>query len=50
MYFLEVWLPKKFKGYSDQYSVIADTEGLGSDNFKLSISKRNVSDGLKYAP
>jgi len=30
--------------------VIADIEGLGADNFKLAISKRNVSDGLKYAP
>lgn len=25
-------------------------EGLGSDNFKLAISKRNMADCLKYCP
>lgn len=50
MYFLEVWLQRKWGGYADQYTVIADVGGLGASNFKLAITKRNVSDGLKYCP
>jgi hypothetical protein len=45
-----VWLQHKWKGYADQYTVIADVQGLGSSNFKLAITKRNVGDCLKYCP
>jgi hypothetical protein len=30
--------------------VIADLANLSSDNFKLSITKQNVNDGLKFCP
>ena len=30
--------------------VIADLTNLSSDNFKLSITKQNVNDGLKFCP
>ena len=43
-------MQKKLNGYADQYTVIADLENLSSDNFKLSITKRNVGDSLKYSP
>ncbi len=38
------------RGYVDQMLVIADLDGLGSNNFKLAITKRNLSDSLKYGP
>lgn len=50
MYFLEVWLQRKWKGYADQYTVIADVSNLGSSNFKLAVTKRNINDGVKYCP
>ena len=43
-------MQKRLRGYSDQYTVLADLEGLSSENFKLSITKRNVGDSLKYSP
>lgn len=30
--------------------MLADLDGLCSDNFKLSITKQNIHDGLKYCP
>lgn len=50
MYYMEIWMQRKWKGFADQYTVIADLQGLGSDNFKLAITKRNLGDGLKYSP
>lgn len=50
IYYLEIWLQRKYKGYADQYTVIADVAGLGSDNFKLAITKRNMGDCLKFCP
>jgi len=49
-YFLEIYVPRKLKGYVSEYLVLADVRGLGSDNFKLAITKRNVHDGTTYCP
>lgn len=49
-YFLEVFVPRKLKGYADQFLIIADLTNLSSDNFKLSITKQNLNDGLKFSP
>lgn len=38
------------RGYSDQFTIIADIENLSAENFKLSITKRNLADSLKYSP
>ena len=38
------------RGYVDQMVIIADLENLGTKNFKLAITKRNVGDSLKYGP
>lgn len=38
------------RGYADQFIALADLDNLGSANFKLSITKQNISDGLKYSP
>lgn len=38
------------RGYVDQMVVIADLSNLGAKNFKLAITKRNLSDSLKYGP
>ena len=43
-------MPRKLRGYAEQYTVIADLEGLSSDNFKLAITKQNIHDGLTYCP
>jgi len=50
IYFLEIFLQKKMRGYSDQFTIIADIENLSAENFKLSITKRNLADSLKYSP
>lgn len=49
-YFLEVYVPRKLKGYAEQYTVLADLEGLSTSNYKFAITKQNVNDGLKYCP
>ena len=50
IYFLQIYLRTKMRGYVDQMIVIGDLGNLGSCNFKLSVTKRNVSDSLKYGP
>lgn len=47
---MEIWLRRKLKGYVDQYTILADMEGLSSKNMKLAITKRNIADSLKYCP
>jgi len=37
------------KGFNDQVYIIAELEGLSSANFKLSMTKRNIADSLKYS-
>ena len=49
-YYFEVYVPRKIKGYADQFIALADLDNLGSANFKLSITKQNISDGLRYSP
>lgn len=48
MYFLEVYMPKKMRGYVYQLNIIADVEEVGQKNFKLAITKQNIDDGKKY--
>lgn len=38
------------RGYIDQMLVIGDLSNLSSNNFKLAITKRNLSDSLNYGP
>lgn len=38
------------RGHCDQYTVVVDLINLGSDNFKLAITKRNIADSLGYSP
>lgn len=38
------------RGYVDQMIIIGDLNNLGTNNFKLAITKRNVADSLKYGP
>ena len=38
------------RGYVDQMLVIGDLTDLGARNMKLAITKRNLSDSLKYGP
>lgn len=49
-YFLEVYVPRKLKGYAEQYTVLADLQDLSTNNYKLAITKQNIHDGLKYCP
>ncbi len=48
MYYLEVHLPQKMRGYVTQLNIIADVRDIGQANFKFAITKRNVDDGKKY--
>lgn len=50
IYFLEIYLREKMRGYVDQMIVIGDLGNLAAKNFKLAVTKRNVSDSLKYGP
>jgi len=50
IYFVEIYLRSKMRGYIDQMIVIGDLNNLGSNNFKMAITKRNVADTLKYGP
>ena len=50
IYFLEGYVQKQLKGFADQYTVIADLDGLSTDHFKLTVTQRNVGDSLKYSP
>ena len=50
IYYLEVWMHRHWRGYADQCTIIADVEGLGTDHFKLEITKRNMGDSLRYCP
>lgn len=38
------------RGHVTQVLIIADVENLGTNNFKFSITKKNVSDSLKFSP
>lgn len=48
MFFLEIYISSLMRGYVYQMVIIADTANNKSQNFKLSITKRNLSDCLKY--
>ena len=48
MYYLEIHLPQKMRGYVTQLNIIADVKDIGQANFKFAITKRNVDDGKKY--
>ncbi len=50
IYYLEIYLPKKMPGFSDQFVVIADTADLSLANFKLKITKKNIADSLRLSP
>lgn len=50
IYFIEVYMAEKMRGYVDQMVIIGDLDNLGTRNFKLAITKRNVADSLKYGP
>ncbi len=36
------------RGNVTQINIIADVEGIGSENFKLAITKQNINDGKLY--
>jgi hypothetical protein len=38
------------RGYVDTMVVLGDLSNLSSNNFKLAITKRNLSDSLNYGP
>lgn len=38
------------RGNVCQVLIIGDSKDVGSENFKLAITKRNISDCLKYGP
>ena len=38
------------KGHVSQVLIVADLQDIGYDNFKLAITRRNISDCLKYGP
>lgn len=48
IYFIQIYMRTKMRGYVDQMVVVGDLKGLGTDNFKLEVTKRNVSDSLSY--
>lgn len=48
MWYLEIYLPQKMRGYVTQLNIIADVDDIGQVNFKFAITKRNVDDGKKY--
>ena len=50
MYYIEVYIPRKLKGFASEYIVLADVQNLCSDNFKLAITKRNIHEGTHYCP
>ena len=50
MYYLEVYIPRKLRGFASEYIVLADVHNLCSDNFKLAITKRNIHEGTHYCP
>ncbi len=50
IYYLEIYLPKKMRGNVSQVLIIADVENLGTNNFKFSITKKNIIDSLQFSP
>ena len=42
MYYVEVYIPRKLRGFASEYIVLADVQNLGKENFKLAITKRNI--------
>lgn len=36
------------RGHVTQINIIADVAGIGQNNFKWAITKRNIEDGKKY--
>ena len=50
MYFIEVYVPRKLRGFATEYTVLADVHDLSSANFKLAITKRNIHEGTTYCP
>jgi hypothetical protein len=50
IYYLEIYVPAKMRGNATQVLIIADVEGLGANNFKFSVTKRNILDSLNYCP
>lgn len=48
MYYMEVFLPSKMRGNVSQINIIADVEDIGANNFKLAVTRRNISDGSTY--
>lgn len=48
MYFLEIYMPKKMRGYVTQLNIIADVYDIGKSNFRWAITKQNIEDGKKY--
>ena len=48
MYYMEVFLPSKMRGKISQINILADLENIGANNFKLAVTRRNISDGSTY--
>jgi hypothetical protein len=48
LYYLEIYLPTKMRGYVTQCNIIADVEGITQKNFKWAITKRNTDEGKKF--
>ena len=46
---MEIYIPRKLKGYVSEFIILADMKDLCSDNFKRVITKRNIDDGLIYS-
>ena len=38
------------RGHVSQVMIIADVENLGTDNFKVGITKKNLVDSLNFSP
>ena len=50
IYWLEIFLPTKMRGHVDQLVILADVSNLSMESFKLQVTRRNISDNLKYGP
>lgn len=48
MYYLEVFLTTKMRGHVTQVTIITDLDGIGTSNFKLAVTRKNIQDGSIY--
>lgn len=50
MFYLEIFMETKMRGNVAQVLIIGDAADTAFEHFKFSVTKKNISDCLKYGP